>query len=71
MAEMAESEYITVAEARDLLGVSKRKIAQLIDEGVLPAEPNVLDKRSKVVKRSDVEELKKRPGVAATAKNAA
>ncbi|HEV2461954.1 MAG TPA: helix-turn-helix domain-containing protein [Ktedonobacterales bacterium] len=69
---MAESdEYMTVAEARDALGVSKRKIAQLIDEGVLPAEPNTLDKRSKVVKRADVEALKKRPGVAASAKSAA
>lgn len=55
---MAESEYMTVADARDYLGVSKRKIAQLIESGVLPAEDNPLDKRSKKVRRADVEALK-------------
>ena len=57
---MAESEYMTVAEARDYLGVSKRKITQLIKDGLLPAEVNIFDERSKLVKRSDVEQLKLR-----------
>jgi hypothetical protein len=57
---MTESEYITVADARDYLGVSKRKIAQLVAEGALPAEPNPLDKRSKVLRRADVEALKRK-----------
>ena len=30
---MSESEYMTVAEARDFLGVSRRKIADLIEKG--------------------------------------
>ena len=57
---MAESEYMTVADARDYLGVSKRKIAQLIESGTLHAEENPLDKRSKSVRRADVEDLKRR-----------
>jgi hypothetical protein len=48
------SEYITVAEARDLLGVSEPKIARMIRDGVLRTEPNPVDKRSKIIRRSDV-----------------
>jgi len=55
---MAEAEYMTVAEARDYLGVSKRKITQFIEDGTLPSEPNIFDKRSKLVRRADVEALK-------------
>ena len=55
---MAQSEYMTVAEAQEELGVTKRKIAQLITDGLLPSEPNPFDKRSKLVKRVDVEALK-------------
>jgi excisionase family DNA binding protein len=68
---MAQSEYMTVAEAREYLGVSKRKIAQLIEDGVLPAEENPLDKRSKKVKRADVEALKSAAPETAARKNAA
>ena len=50
-------EYMTVADARDLLGVSARKIAQMIAEGTLPTEPHPLDKRSKLVRRADVDAL--------------
>jgi excisionase family DNA binding protein len=60
---MAESEeYMTVAEAREYLGVSKRKITQFIEDGVLRTEPNIFDKRSKLIKRADVEALMKTPG---------
>lgn len=55
---MSESPYMTVSEARDFLGVSKKKIASLIEDGVLTTEPNPLDKRSKLVRRQDVEALK-------------
>ncbi len=48
---------ITVGEAQKLLGVSKKKIAALIESGELPAEPDPLDRRFKLVKRSDVEAL--------------
>jgi helix-turn-helix protein len=55
---MSEPEYMTVAEARDFLGVSRKKIADLIDKGVLASEPNPLDNRSKLVLREAVEALK-------------
>jgi excisionase family DNA binding protein len=58
MAE-SESEHMTVAEAREFLGVSKRAITRLIAEGILPAAPNLFDKRSKLVRRADVEALKR------------
>lgn len=63
---MAEpGEYMTVADARDYLGISKAKMTRLIEEGILATEPNLLDKRSKLVRRADVEALRKVPGVAA------
>jgi excisionase family DNA binding protein len=56
------SEYLTVAEAREMLQVTKRRIAEMIEDGTLPAEPNPFDRRSKLIKRSDVVELlRKRP----------
>lgn len=59
---MNASEYVTVAVARDMLRVTKRRIAEMIEEGTLPSEPNPFDKRSKLIKRSDVEALlRKRP----------
>ena len=51
---MAESEYITVAEARDMLGVSDPKIARMMKDGVLHAEENPVDKRSKIIPRAEV-----------------
>lgn len=59
---MNVSEYLTVSEARDMLQVTKRRIAEMIEDGTLPSEPNPFDKRSKLIKRSAVEELlRKRP----------
>lgn len=51
------TEWMTIGEAQLHLGVSKKKIAQLIKDGALPTFPNALDKRIKLVKRSDVETL--------------
>ena len=48
---------MTIAEAQKELRVSKAKIARLIKEGKLPAEPDPLDKRFKLVQRADVEAL--------------
>jgi excisionase family DNA binding protein len=55
---MALSEYLTVAEAQELLGVTKRKMADLISRGDIPSEENPFDRRSKLVRRADVEKLK-------------
>lgn len=59
-----QSEWITVAEAREVLGVSKPKMAQLLKEGrFLHAEENPVDKRSKLLRRDEVEAFRRRlPG---------
>ena len=48
---------IKVAEAREMLGVSKKKMAALLTEGVLPYQVDVLDKRVKWLLLTDVERL--------------
>jgi Helix-turn-helix domain len=50
-------ELMTVKEARTLLGVGTRKIAALIASGTLPTQPDPLDERVKLIKRSDVDAL--------------
>lgn len=51
------NQLIKVTQAQKLLGVSKKKIASLIVEGVLPYEPDVLDKRVKLLRLADVQRL--------------
>jgi excisionase family DNA binding protein len=50
-------DLITVTEARAILGVSTRKMAQLIKSGLLKYERDVLDGRIKLLRRADVEAL--------------
>ena len=66
---MTESEYMSVAEARELLGVSEPKIAKMLKDGELRWEVNPLDRRGKLVHRADVEALvaKVRPSKKAAA----
>jgi predicted DNA-binding transcriptional regulator AlpA len=52
------NDLMAVAEAQRLLGVSHAKIAQLIKEGTLRHFPNPLDRRVKLVSRSEVLALK-------------
>jgi excisionase family DNA binding protein len=54
-------DYITVTEARELLGVSKVKIARMIRDGELVTVPDKRDARVKLVKRSDVERIIQSP----------
>lgn len=54
---VAQGEYITVHEAREMLRVSRSKMARLISEGTLETRDYPLDKRIKLVRRSDVEQL--------------
>lgn len=69
---MAESsEWMTATQARDYLGIGKSKLAELIQSGVLPAEDDPLDKRTKKVRRADVEALKKQSPERKPRKNAA
>ena len=50
-------QYLKVVEAQKRLGVSKKKMAALLAEGTLPFQLDPLDKRVKLVRRSDVERL--------------
>jgi len=50
MANMRE-EYLTIAELRAAMGVSKGKMAQLIRDGIVVTEENPFDKRIKLVRR--------------------
>ncbi len=52
-----DSELVTVAEARRILGISANKMSALIGSGTLPYEQDPLDRRVKLVKRVDVEGL--------------
>ncbi len=52
-----ESEYLGLREAAELLGVSRFTIWRLIRDGELPAYQSQVDRRQKLVKRSDVEAL--------------
>ncbi len=52
-----DSELVTVAEARRILGISANKMSALIGSGALPYEHDPLDRRVKLVKRVDVNGL--------------
>lgn len=52
------NDLIAASEAQRLLGVSHAKMAQLIREGTLRHFPNLLDRRVKLVSRSEVLALK-------------
>jgi biotin operon repressor len=61
------NELVSLSEAAAMLGVSRVKVWRLVKAGdLVVAGVDVLDKRSKLVKRSDVEALQRR-----TAKKAA
>lgn len=48
------ADLIAAAEAQRLLGVSHAKMAQILKEGIIRHFPNPLDKRVKLVSRSEV-----------------
>jgi hypothetical protein len=51
-------DLISTTEARKLLGVSTVKMTQLIKHGVFTVYADLLDRRVKLISRSEVEELK-------------
>jgi len=59
------TDLITTSEARSLLGVSAVKMAQLIREKVIRHFPNPLDKREKLVSKSEVLALRPKRSEAA------
>lgn len=54
----AGGNYLTIAEASELLGVSRMKLYSLIHDGVLPTYLRPLDYKRRYVKRADVLRLK-------------
>src|SRR5437588_8405260 len=55
---MTATERVTMREAAGLLGVSHAKMWQLVKDGLLPTEPNPLDRREKLIRVADIEHLK-------------
>lgn len=53
-------DLIRTTEARKLLGVSTVKMTQLIKHGVFTVYSDLLDRRVKLISRSEVESLKHR-----------
>ena len=50
---------ITMKEAASRLGVSRAKIWKLVQEGILPARQNPLDKRQRLIPESAIHRLQK------------
>ncbi len=50
---------MNITEALRVLKISRTKMAQMLEEGHLAYELNPLDKREKLVKREDVEKLRR------------
>ena len=62
------SEYVTIAEARDLLRVSRSTMTSIVKRGQLATIDNPLDRRSRLIARAEVEALKRRSRPAPTPK---
>ena len=56
---MVESEYITLKEARELLGTTRATMSRIVREKALKIYRDPLDKRKKLVLRKDVEALRR------------
>lgn len=54
------TDLIATAEARELLGISRFKMAELLRDGVIRHFPDPLDKRVKLVSRAEVLALRVR-----------
>ena len=52
-------DYVTMTEAQEILGVSRFKIWQLVKQGTLETFRSELDRREKLIRRSDLEALRR------------
>lgn len=52
-------EWMTTSKATAFLGVSTKTMARLIREGIIRTYPHPLDRRLKLVRLADVDQLKK------------
>ncbi len=65
-------EFVTMREAQDILGVSKFTIWRLVKDGKLTAYQSDIDRRQKLIRRDDLERIKRpKPLVVEEAKKAA
>jgi hypothetical protein len=60
MAQLRSNDLITTTEARNLLGIGRTKMAELIRKGILQYWTNPLDARKKLVSREEVLNLPNR-----------
>jgi len=52
-----DDEYVTMAEAQRILGISRQKIWRMVKDGELAAYQDPKDKRKKLVRRNDIDEV--------------
>jgi predicted site-specific integrase-resolvase len=58
---MNEEQYVTVAQACDMLRISVFKLSRMIRDGDLEAVPDQFDKRRKLIKLSSVKKMMRKP----------
>jgi hypothetical protein len=54
---MPPDDLLTTGQVQRLLGISRRKMAELIATGELHTQPDPLDKRVKLIRRFEVDAL--------------
>jgi hypothetical protein len=54
---MSPDDLLTTGQVQRMLGISRRKMAALIASGELHTQPDPLDKRIKLIRRSEVDAL--------------
>lgn len=59
MGEEQEEEYLGLADAAEYLGVSRVTVWRLMREGSLPVYQTAASKRKKLVRKSDLEGLRR------------
>lgn len=52
-----ENEFMTMAEAADALGISNATIWRRVKSGEIEAFESQLDRRRKLIRRSDIEQM--------------
>ncbi len=65
MENNSDEEFVTMREAQDVLGVSSFTIWRMVRDGELTAYQSRTDRRKKLIRRADLEALK-RPAPIAT-----
>jgi len=59
--EHMSDDYLPLMQAAEYIGVSRVKLAQLVKEGTIPYVTSLLDKRVKLFKRADLDQLRNAP----------